>query len=64
MLLWSIRNFKIKELLGQVFRLFGAATKTAFGLIPQGNTGGANISPFKKMPIKDEHQQIIHTAKR
>lgn len=63
MLLWAIRNLKYKELFGQLFRIVGAATKTFFGLVPQGNTGGANISPFKIMPIKPEHQNIIDKAK-
>ena len=63
MLLWAIRNSKHKEVLGQIFRLVGAATKTVFGLVPQGNTGGANVSPFKVMPIKPEHAEIIRNAK-
>ena len=63
MFLWAIRNAQLNELLGQSFRIVGAATKTAFGLVPQGNTGGANVSPFKVMPIKAEHQVIINTAK-
>ncbi len=29
----------------------GAAAKTAFGRVPRGNTGGANVSPFAPMPI-------------
>ena len=29
----------------------------------QGNTGGTNVSPFKVMPIKSEHQLIIKNAK-
>jgi len=63
MLKWARRNTSAKESLGQVFRLIGAAALTAFGLIPQGNTGGANVSPFKVMPIKPEHQALINTAK-
>ncbi len=63
MLLWALRNSKKKELFGQVLRIVGAATKTAFGLVPAGNTGGANVSPIKRMPIKSEHQAIIDRAK-
>ena len=63
MLLWATRNGRLKEFIGQIFRLFGAATKTVFSLIPQGNTGGANVSPFKVMPLKEEHQAIISDAK-
>jgi hypothetical protein len=63
MLLWALRNFQLKELFGQLFRIVGAALTTAFGLIPQGNTGGSNVSPFKVMPITHEHQIIINDAK-
>ncbi|MBY8122532.1 DUF3703 domain-containing protein [Vibrio fluvialis] len=63
MLVWATRNHSIRETLGQVFRIVGAATKTAFGLVPQGNTGGANVSPFKKMPIAPELATLIHKAK-
>jgi|TARA_B110000238_G_C15943047_1_gene359843 hypothetical protein len=63
MLLWALRNLKLKEIFGQTFRIISAATKTFFGLVPQGNTGGTNVSPFKVMPIKPEHQLIIDNAK-
>lgn len=63
MLLWGWRNKQIKEVLGQALRILGAATKTAIGLVPQGNTGGVNISPFKVLPINAKHQAIISKAK-
>lgn len=63
MLLWAFRNLQLKEFFGQLFRIIGAATKTAIGLVPEGNTGGANVSPFRVMPIKPEHQKIISNAK-
>jgi len=63
MLVWATRNRSVRELLGQVFRIVGATTKTAFGLVPQGNTGGANVSPFKKMPIEPELATLIKKAK-
>ena len=63
MLLWATRHRSVREALGQVFRIVGAATKTAFGLVPQGNTGGANVSPFKKMPIAPELAALIQKAK-
>ncbi|WP_085297068.1 DUF3703 domain-containing protein [Cognaticolwellia mytili] len=64
MLFWGYRNNSIKEVLGQALRIIGAATKTAMGLVPQGNTGGANVSPFKVMEIKPKHQNMINLAKR
>ena len=63
MLVWAIRNRSIREAFGQLFRIVGAATKTAFGLVPPGNTGGANVSPFKKMPIAPELAALIQKAK-
>ncbi len=61
--LWAIRNHSVRETIGQIFRIVGAATKTAFGLVPQGNTGGANVSPFKRMPIAPELAEMIRKAK-
>ncbi len=64
MLLWGFKQADLKEVLGQCFRIVGAATKTAFGLIPNGNTGGANISPFKVMTIPSDLQLILFNARR
>ena len=63
MLGWALRNSRLREFLGQLFRVTGAATKTVFGLVPKGNTGGANVSPFKAMPIDPSFQAIIDSAK-
>ncbi|UTW04155.1 DUF3703 domain-containing protein [Amphritea atlantica] len=63
MLVWAMRNRSAREVSGQIFRIFGAASKTVFGLVPQGNTGGSNVSPFKKMPIKPELAILIQKAK-
>jgi len=63
MLVWAFRNRSAKEAVGQLFRIVGAATKTVFGLVPQGNTGGANVSPFRKMPIAPDLVTLIHEAK-
>jgi hypothetical protein len=63
MFAWALKERKPKELFGQVMRIFGAATKTAIGLVPEGNTGGANVSPFKVMAISVEHANYIKTAK-
>lgn len=60
---WAIRNLEFKEFFGQSFRIVGAATKTVFGLVPKGNTGGANVSPFKVMPLRPEYAAIIHNAR-
>jgi len=42
----------------------GAATKTAVGLIPTGNTGVSNVSPFKRMPIPEDLADILASASK
>ena len=59
MLLWAVRQRSRREAAGQIFRIIGAASKTALRLVPEGNTGGANVSPFRRMPIPDELAGII-----
>lgn len=53
----------LREIFGQIFRIIGASTKTPFGIYPTGNTGGANVSPFKRMPISDDLQTILRQAR-
>jgi hypothetical protein len=63
MLLWGIRQRDARECIGQLLRLVGAATKTAVGLVPHGNTGGTNVSPFKRMPVPAELAARIAQAR-
>jgi Protein of unknown function (DUF3703) len=64
MLLWGLRQLRAKEILGQITRIIGASTKTAFGWIPSGNTGGSNVSPFKSLPVSDDLKRIITQAQQ
>jgi hypothetical protein len=63
MLLWAVRNHEAREVFGQYTRVIGAATKTWIGLIPAGNTGGANVSPIKSMAIPDDLAELIDVAR-
>lgn len=63
MLLWGLRHHNPREVAGQITRLVGAATKTWLGFIPQGNTGGANVSAFKPMPVPDDLADLIEVAR-
>ncbi|WP_439133101.1 DUF3703 domain-containing protein [Pseudomaricurvus sp.] len=63
MLLWGLKEKDTPEIRGQLLRIIGAATKTAFGMIPKGNSGGANISPFKSLPVDKSLADIILNAK-
>lgn len=53
-----------REIFGQIFRIIGSATKTPFGIYPAGNTGGANVSPFKRMPVPRDLQTILRQTKK
>jgi Protein of unknown function (DUF3703) len=64
MLVWGLSQRSAREVLGQILRLVGAATKTPFGLVPTGNTGGANVSPLRRMAIAPELQKRIDAAHR
>jgi pimeloyl-ACP methyl ester carboxylesterase len=51
MLAWATRHRDAREILAQLLRIAGAATKTLFGLVPSGNTGGGNVGAFRALPI-------------
>ena len=59
MLRWAFAERDLREAAGQILRIVGAATKTAIGFVPTGNTGGANVSPIKPMPLPDDLAAII-----
>lgn len=64
MFIWGLQQRNYRECLGQIVRIIGAATKTAFGLVPRGNTGGSNVPPFKVMPIPTDLQIILDAARK
>lgn len=59
MLRWAAAQRDVREAFGQLVRIAGAATKTAIGWIPTGNTGGTNVSAFKPMPVPDDLARLI-----
>jgi Protein of unknown function (DUF3703) len=62
MLRWARQQNDTKECVGQILRLFGATTKTAIRLVPEGNTGGSNMSPFRRLPIPPDLAKTIEAA--
>jgi len=54
MLVWALRHARPREVVGQILRITGAAAITWLGLVPPGNTGGANVSAFRSMAIPDD----------
>jgi hypothetical protein len=63
MLRWAWRHRDGREFGGQLMRIVGAATKTFIGLVPRGNTGGANVSAVRPMPLDPELAAIIEKAR-
>lgn len=63
MFVWGWGQRSVRECLGQILRMVGAATKTAFGLVPAGNTGGSNVSPFKPLPVAPDLAVLIEQAR-
>lgn len=63
MLRWALRRRAAHEALGQAWRIVGATLKTWLW-VPAGNTGGANVSGFKPMPVPPDLQRLIDTARR
>ncbi|RUO34839.1 DUF3703 domain-containing protein [Aliidiomarina soli] len=43
-----------REVVGQILRLIATLPGALFGWVPEGNTGGANVSALKPMPVPDE----------
>lgn len=63
MLRWAARQRQGAEFAAQLFRVVGAAAMTGIGLVPEGNTGGGNISAFRRLPIPAELAEIIALAR-
>lgn len=61
MLIFGIKTKNTKEIIGQIPRLLFGGIKSFIGHIPIGNTGGANVPPFKSMEIEKEILNIIKT---
>ena len=53
MLIIGIKSKSNKEIIGQVLRIIASLLFTLIW-VPKGNTGGANISPVKILPIRKE----------
>jgi hypothetical protein len=48
-----------REIVGQLLRVPGAVLGSLLGHLPVGNTGGANVPPFRSMPIPDDLAEIL-----
>lgn len=63
MFLWAVRQRQPRELAAQLVRIVGAAVFTAAGLVPEGNTGGRNVSAFRRLPVPPELAHIIESVR-
>ncbi len=59
MLKVELRRQRHVAAFGQVVRIVLGILGSAVGVVPVGNTGGSNVSMFKRMPIAPELQNII-----
>lgn len=54
---WQRRH--LLAVVGQAIRMVFGGLGSAIGVVPIGNTGGSNISMFKRLPVDPELQAII-----
>jgi hypothetical protein len=54
---WRRRD--LREIVGQLLRVPGAALASLLGHVPIGNTGGANVPPFRSMPVPEDLAEIL-----
>jgi len=59
MLGYGFRRRDRREIIGQVVRLMVAPPGTWTGRYPIGNTGGADVSAVRPMPIPDDLQVVL-----
>jgi hypothetical protein len=59
MLAIGLRRADGREIVGQFLRLFATIPGYAFGWVPKGNTGGANVSAVRPMPLPDDLQPLL-----
>lgn len=55
---WAWRQRQVRELLGQTTRIAAAALFSRLW-VPEGNTGGANVSAIRPMPIPDDLRDLL-----
>ncbi|MEJ7928703.1 DUF3703 domain-containing protein [Ramlibacter sp. AN1015] len=63
MLRFALRNSLRAEALGQAWRLAAAAVFTPLGVVPTGNTGGADVSGLRRMRMPQDLRTTIDAAR-
>ncbi|MES2976842.1 MAG: DUF3703 domain-containing protein [Pseudomonadota bacterium] len=60
---FAIRNHLHPEAFGQAWRMAVACVFTLPGIVPEGNTGGADVSGFRVMPIPPDLKRVLDAAR-
>jgi len=55
---WARRD--IGEIIGQFLRIVLGAVGSVLNRVPVGNTGGANVNMFRRMPIAEDLRQYLN----
>ena len=63
MLAFAFRRRDAHEIVGQLMRLIVAGPGSWTGRYPVGNTGGADVSAFRPMPVPDDVRAILESAR-
>lgn len=59
---WRRRD--LREIVGQLLRIPGGLVGSMLGRVPRGNTGGANVSAFRVMPIPADLEALLALDRR
>lgn len=59
MLKIGLKRRSASEVVGQAIRTAFGALGSAIGVVPVGNTGGTNISMFKRLPIHARLRRLV-----
>jgi hypothetical protein len=63
MLVVALRRRESRAAFGQVLRILLCTLGSAIGSVPTGNTGGSNVSMFRRMPIDPALAAIMRGEK-
>ncbi|RKQ69336.1 uncharacterized protein DUF3703 [Litorimonas taeanensis] len=56
---FGLKRRDVKEITGQSLRILAVFPAALFNWVPEGNTGGANISAIKTLPIPTDLQKLL-----
>lgn len=59
---WRRRD--LREILGQLIRIPGGMIGSAIGRVPRGNTGGANVSAMRPLPVPPDLRELLVLDRR